>query len=280
MSVDVSFPARDGFTLAATEFAGEERPRYAALLAPATAVKRSLYRPFGEYLAARGAAALAWDWRGTGGSRPESLRGFAASMRDWGERDLGGAVDFAAARWPGVPLVLVGHSFGGQAAGLAPNAERLQPAVLIAAQSGYWGHWPSPQKYLYAILWHAWFPAVTRLCGFYPGSRLGGGEDLPKGVMLEWARWCRTPSYLGDWSGHASWHGPLLALGFPDDPYAPPAAVEALCERYANARQTREYPRAAELGMRRIGHFGFFRRGAERGWQRVAEWIEATVSAA
>jgi predicted alpha/beta hydrolase len=277
MLAHLTLRASDGFELAATQYVGERQPRAVVLLSPATAVKRSLYRALAEFLAGRGAAALVWDWRGTGGSRPRSLRGFRATMREWAERDLAAAIDEAARRWPGLPLVVLGHSFGGQAVGLAPNAGRLDALVLVAAQSGWWGHWPAPRKYLYAMFWHLWMPAVTRLCGFYPGSRLGIGEDLPMGVALEWARWCRSPAYLGDWRGHAAVAAPLLALGFADDPYAPPAAVEALCERYGSRDQTREFPRPADVGMPRIGHFGFFRPGAEALWRRTADWIDAKV---
>jgi len=179
--------------------------------------------------------------------------------------------------WPRLPLVVVGHSFGGQAPGLAANRSRLAAAVLVAAQSGFWGHWPAPQKYLYAMLWWWWFPAVTRLCGYYPGSLLGTGEDLPRGVMLEWARWCRTPDYLGDWRGHGAFSAPLLAIGLADDPYAPPPAVAALCDRYGSADRTRQLVSPADIGLRRIGHFGFFRPESASLWPRVGDWVDARI---
>ena len=65
---NLEIPARDGFALAATAYTGAAAPSYVALFAPATGVKRSLYRALAEYVVERNAASLTWDWRGTGGS--------------------------------------------------------------------------------------------------------------------------------------------------------------------------------------------------------------------
>jgi predicted alpha/beta hydrolase len=52
---------------------------------------------------------------------------------------------------------------------------------------------------------HALIPAASALFGFLPMRALTGGEDLPGGVALEWARWCRHPRYavgaLGEETG-------------------------------------------------------------------------------
>ncbi|HKG91465.1 MAG TPA: hypothetical protein VKA84_06235, partial [Gemmatimonadaceae bacterium] len=222
-----------------------------------------------------GFGVLTWDWRGTGDSRPARLRGFPATMRDWATKDLAGAISWAEARAPaGAALLGVGHSFGGQAMGLAPNRDRLRALVTVAAQSGYFGHWPAPARYGYALLWHVGMPVLARAVGYFPAHRLGLGEDLPRGVALEWARWCRRPEYLGDWSGHAAFAAPLLTVGFDDDPIAPPRAVEALHVRYGSPDKRRRQVRAEELGVRRIGHFGFFRPTAEPLWREVVEWVE------
>src|SRR3712207_8056259 len=86
--IDLTIPATDGFSLAATQFGGDgDAAERVVLIAPATGVKRRLYRPFSEFLAAGGFGVVTWDWRGTGDSRPASLRGFEATMRQWGERD-------------------------------------------------------------------------------------------------------------------------------------------------------------------------------------------------
>jgi len=101
-------------------------------------------------------------------------------------------------------------------------------------------------------------------------------EATPR-TTAEWARWCRTPDYLGDWRGHAAFGAPLLAIGLTDDPYAPPRAVAALCDRYGSADQTRQSLSPGDVGLRRIGHFGFFRPESATLWSRVGEWITEKI---
>ena len=255
------------------------------LVAPATGVRRRLYRAFATHLAGAGFDVLTWDWRGTGDSRPATLRGYDASLSAWATRDLVGAIAWGAERTaPGARLLAVGHSFGGQAVGLAPNAHRLAALVTVAAQSGYWRHWPGTSGYRYAALWYIVMPVLTAAFGYFPSSRLGLGEDLPAGVAREWARWCRAPGYLGDFAdatmtgfaGHRAFRAPVLAVSFSDDPFASPRAVDALHREYAAAAVTRRHVRPADVGAREIGHFGFFREGRTPGlWDEVAAWLRA-----
>src|ERR687893_2495913 len=143
--LDVIIPATDEFPLAGSVFGDLAWAKRVVLIAPATGVRRRLYRSFAEFLAGEGFAVVTWDWRGTGDSRPESLRGFGATMRDWGERDLAGVIDWAATRYPSARLSVVGHNFGGQSVGLARNRDRVRRLVTVGAQSGYLGHWPRPR---------------------------------------------------------------------------------------------------------------------------------------
>lgn len=271
---ELTVAATDGHLLAATEFLPAGDPRRAAIIAPATGVPRRYYAAYARYLASRGVAVLSWDWRGIGGSSPPSLRGFRATMRDWAVRDLGGALAATAERFPHLPLVAVAHSFGGQAIGLAPGRDRIVRMVTVAAPSGYWGHYRRPWRYALALLWYGLLPATTRTLGYFPARRLGMGENLPAGVALEWARWCRSPEYLGDWGGHGEMKAPILALSFTDDVYAPPAATDALHDHYVNATQTRRYIAPRDVGLKAIGHFGFFREGrVPELWSETADFL-------
>jgi predicted alpha/beta hydrolase len=201
-------------------------------------------------------------------------------MREhWAQRDLAGVIAWAATRFPGTPLTAVAHSFGGQALGLTPNAALLRAAVTVAAQSGYWGHWRPPAAWRYALLWYVAMPALTHMLGYFPARFFRLGEDLPHGVALQWARWCRTPDYLGDYTGHARFTAPLLVFGFSDDSYASPRAVDWLHARYSSASQERRHVRPGDLGVPHIGHFGFFRPEAVALWREAAAWLEARVGA-
>ncbi|NJL28973.1 MAG: hypothetical protein HC897_14345 [Thermoanaerobaculia bacterium] len=112
--------------------------------------------------------------------------------------------------------------------------------------------------------WYALFPVVCNLWGYMPG-KLGMGEDVPKGVILEWASWCRHPEYAfgrldGAREQAASFRSPLLALSFSDDPYAPAPSVDALLGQFSATQPVHRHLTPAEVGLERIGHFGFFAR--------------------
>ena len=280
IETDISFPARDGYVLAGTmrrPATGEVKA--VVVIGSATAVPRQFYGKFASYLSENGFTVLTFDYRGIGGSRPKSLRGFPAKMRDWASLDLAAAIDFAANEARNRPLLLVGHSFGGQALGLVPNNQKISRALLIAAQIGYWRLFPTPENYRVYVRLRFIGPALARLFGYLPGW-LGVGEDLPKGVFLEWAGWCMEPRYLFDDAtltareNFPRYIGALRAVGLADDKWAPPKAIELLLAGYTGAKPEHLTIAPGDVGATKIGHFGFFR--AEHGetlWQQAAAWL-------
>lgn len=273
--------AADGFALAATEYAPVGRARAAVVVNSATAVRRRYYDRFALYLAAHGFAVLTYDYRGVGDSAPARLRGFSAAMRQWGELDQSAMLAHAARWQPDVPLFVIGHSVGGQIVGLLPDPSPIRRVLVVAAQHNYWRLWGAPQRYTLWALWHLLMPGASHVLGYFPGSRFGLGEDLPRDVALEWARWCRSPGALVEAVGgdaaerFARYAGPLLALSFDDDTwFAPRPAVEALLRLYPSASAEHRHIAARSLGVDRVGHFGFFRDLArERGWPIALEWL-------
>ena len=269
--MEVTLTAGDGYRLGATLFEGGER---AVLVMPATGVPQSYYAKFAAFLAARGFTVLTFDYRGIGRSLHGDVRAVEARMRDWALLDAAAAFAFLKKD----SLVVVGHSFGGQALGLLPEPERIDRALVVGSQSGYWRHWPALGR---AWMWpvtHFALPAVSRLHGYFPGSRFGFGEDLPKGVAIEWASWCRHPRYLvgalGVEERYRRVSAPLRAYAISDDAFAPRSAVAALLELYPNAPgEIREvHPR--QLGRKSMGHFGFFREAFRDSlWPEAADWL-------
>jgi predicted alpha/beta hydrolase len=281
-SSPLKFPALDGFELAGTlyEPSAELDRGKTVLLASATAVRRRYYHGFARHLADRGLTVLTFDYRGIGDSRPASLKGFRASMRDWGTSDLAGAIAWLTARYPGRPLVGVGHSAGGQLFGLASNNQRLSALLTVGAQHGYWALWPGLRKFAMALLWWIAIPLVTRLFGYFPSRLLGLGAELPKGVALEWASWCRDPAYVNGRhrppaaDAFAAFTGPLRAYSFSDDAYAPPISVDRLAAFYSAATLERRNLTPRDLGVAAIGHFGFFRDDFRSSlWSEAADWL-------
>lgn len=272
----------DGRPIAATRFQASGERRGAMLIAGATGVPQRHYKDFAEHFAALGWDVLTWDWRGIADSRfgmtPCEPR---LTMTRWGSEDLAAAIAWAERRVDGGPVVLVGHSFGGQAVALASNAPRLDAIILLGAQHGWYRHWPWRARLVLWPFWRIVMPVVTRLLHHFPSPRFGLGEPLPKGVALEWARWCRSPDYHGHWQGLDLVTAPLLAYSASDDRIAPRAAVEALLREYRGAnRVIHRHITPEGVGVSAIGHFGFFRDGAVPGlWQECASFLDAAAAA-
>ena len=275
----VAFPirARDGFALSGTYFphAGAELGAV-VLISSAMGVRQRYYARFAAYLAGRGLPTVTYDSRGIGGSRPASLRGFAARMEDWGALDLAGALDTVRERFPGRRVLLVGHSAGGQLLGLADNARAVTALLTVASGSGYYRLFP--QRLRMAFNWRVLAPLLVKAFGKLPGWA-GTAEDLPAGVAEQWARWCLSPHYLLSEGGearreaYASLYLPLRAYSFTDDAFASPEAVRALLAVYADALVDHRLLSPEELGQP-IGHFGFFRESfRESLWADAADWL-------
>ena len=279
---EIRLSARDGYALAATLFEPATPNGRAAMVCAAAGVPRGYYAKYAAYLAERGFAALTFDYRGIGGSRPARLRGYRAQMRDWVHHDIGGALDFLAARFPEHSLSAIGQSFGGQALGAVEGNQRIASALLVASQSGYWRHWRGVGRTGMFVVTHTLLPLGSRALGYFPASAFGMGEDLPAGVAIEWARWCRTPDYLvGDLGDevrqrYRRYAGRILAYNFTDDRYAPLPALQALMALYAGAEKEIRRIAPADIAASRIGHFGFFREQfREPLWRPSADWLAA-----
>jgi predicted alpha/beta hydrolase len=287
---DITFPATDGYLLGASLFLPRGAKRHAVLINSATAVPRKIYRGFAGYLARRGCAVLTYDYRGTGDSRqkamvgynqPKSLVGFKASMSDWAALDVAAAVAWMRERYKTLPLNYVGHSFGGQALGLLPNNSEVSRALFVAAQAGYWKLMAAPERYrVYAMLNFVGVP-LTKLLGYAPGWS-GLGEDLPKGVFLEWVGWVMNQRYLFDDTKLAAlknfpnYKGAMRALCLSDDPWATRPAVELLCSGFSSIKPEILTIKPADVDASKIGHFGFFRpEHRDTLWRGAAEWIQA-----
>lgn len=287
MASPVQLHAQDGYELAGSLHAADRKnaaPRVAVVHCGAGVAARR-YQNFAAFLAGAGIPTLTYDYRGIGQSRPGALRGFAAELEDWSEYDCAAAIAWMRAQFPNAEIVGIAHSAGAWLVGGAGNAAEQARLVLIGGHTGYYGDYRPLYRLPMAVLWHAVMPAMTHLVGYFPGRRLGLGEDIPAKIALQWA--ARRSPQLGravtDRAQRllercASLQRPALLVSVSDDAFATPAGMQRLMAYYPRLfplQQLRFTP--ADAGVRRIGHFGFFRRQAGAVlWPRLLAQLDAT----
>lgn len=283
--------ADDGRHLAASWFEPPTGPaRAVAVVSAAVGVPRGYYSAFANWLAARGYAVLTYDYRGIAGSRRGAMRQERATMRDWAVLDMSAALAAAQARraTQGLPLLLVGHSFGGNAVSFARGVEHADALLAVGSQLGEPRLYPGVHRLAAEFFFRVWLPAVVPLFGHLPGWALGPGAlALPAGVARQWAQWGLQRGWafadpaMQPHRSAAALNVPVHLWSVSDDlSYAPPRAVDALAEQFRNAAVQRHRISPAQVGVKQLGHFGAFRRDpGERLWQRLLAPIEAAAPA-
>jgi len=273
----------DGGTVALSGryYAPQSAVKAVVLIAGAMGVKQDYYAEFVQWLAAQGYASMSFDYRGMGESLPagRSLRGFRADLFDW-SRDIDAAIDALLVRHRDAPLFVVGHSLGAQLPGLLRHRDRIAGLVSVAAGSGYWRDNAPQLKRIVLYFWHVLVPVAVAIAGYFPGRRIGKVGDLPRGVVMQWRRWCLHPRYHVGAEGEAvrqrfaAARFPVVALSITDDELMTERGTRVLIDCYENAPRQLQRIAPADVGAQRIGHFGFFRAQFEPTlWRRLEQLL-------
>ena len=277
--------AKDGTELVGRKYSPAGAARGVVLMPAAMGVKQQFYAPFAEFLCEHGFAVLSFDYRGMGESVPpqfaHSLRGFDADISDWAELDYNSALHAAKAWHPELPLLVIGHSLGGQLAGLLPDNHLIDGMLTVGSGTGYWRHNAPPTKRMVWLLWYFLVPLYTSICGYFPGKKLRKVGNLPKGVIYQWSRWCKDPRYFVDETGqamrtfHQQFTAPILSMSFTDDEMMGRRNIDGLHDYFSNAPVERRYIHPQDIQAKRIGHFGFFRAEFRHSlWQQALQWLQ------
>ena len=230
-----------------------------------------------RYLADRGVRVITFANRGSGRSLTEQPSG-PARLADWGLLDLPAVIAHARSGRPADRLFVIGHSMGGQLVGLSDAVHELDGVVTVGATEAWWGHWPRRSKFGVLGAFVA-IPLLGRAMRTMPADRLALGPNVASTIARDWARWGRRRGYLWGSFGLepklAQYRGRVLAYSFTDDELLGCSrAVEALHRRYERAELTLRHLAPRDLGVRHVGHFGFFRRTAGPAlWEQTLEWM-------
>ncbi|MCE9576482.1 MAG: alpha/beta fold hydrolase [Deltaproteobacteria bacterium] len=270
-----TLPAIDGVPLGARHYPPVGAPRGAVLIVGAMGVPQAFYAPLATWLAAGGHHVLTFDFRGMGASRTGPLRDVDADIVTWARLDTTAALRALQDRAGDLPLIWIGHSLGGQIVPFVPDHRELAAVITIATGSGYWReNAPALRKKVW-LLWWMLAPVATPLYGYFPGKALRMVGDLPRGVIRQWRRWCLDPDYAVGAEGgavealFARVKTPITAVSFTDDEMMSARNTDALHASYVGAPVTHARYAPADLGVKRIGHFGFFRSAMRASWERV-----------
>jgi predicted alpha/beta hydrolase len=263
--------------------------RPVVIVNPATSVRCHYYFRFVDYLHAHGYDVIAYDYRGIGGSRPSSLRGFRASWTDWGALDFQAVLAYASRAFPRQPIDVVAHSFGGCAIGLAASAATIRRVVTVGAQFAYWRDYDRATRGRMFVKWHVAMPLLAACWGYLPAKRLGWMEDTPRGVAADWG--ARSARYEDRPSGRQALRAgalsfdrvqaPILAISLTDDPFGTVAAIERLLSYFTGSGKTHLRIAPADIGASGVGHFAFFHsRHADTLWPIALQWLRHGALAA
>ena len=185
-------------------FEAEDQPRAIVLIAPALGVKAAYYGKMCQLLAKAGMTGLAVDMPGLGLSPTR-----ASKRDDWGYPDL---IDHyrtaclaAHAAYPRLPVIVLGHSIGGQVALMVAgqSVPGLAGVVLVASGSPHWRAWEGASAwgvrgFMATAGW------LGKVWGHFPGDYIGFGGRQPKTLMKQWSHVGATGRFdFGDGQGEA-----------------------------------------------------------------------------
>jgi len=235
-------------------------------------IPQTFYGPFSAWLADHGFCVLTYDYRGIGGSRGASIKGFKATIQDWGSKDCAATIAYASTIYPAKKLYVLGHSIGSVVTGFVSQLPKIERMLLISPHTGYFGDYAQDGKWRMFLMWHFFMPVISRAFGYFPGRLLGLPEDLPYSVALEWGKRWRKRDLRGDETlgRFARVATRALVLRPADDPFATKSAYDRVREQYSNIH----FADKKIFAPNSIGFFYFCRRHHRDSlWPIGLQWL-------
>jgi len=253
------------------------------LVFPALAAATRIYTRMALSFVKKGYRLVLADPRGSGESGPLPSTKVDYGITQLLERDWPAVVGWAKRRYPSAPIVLLGHSLGGQLsaiyAGQHPGS--VAAVILLNVSFVWYRNWSFPSS------WALWFiflssSLIARVVGYFPGNRLGLGHPVAKMVIQDWARWGRRGKYTTEDGNELETYlervtGPVLSVSFTDDWfYGPRSAVDDFARRLKHSRLTRWHLSPAELEAEELGHFRYLKHSCQL-WERIHQWLNVQL---
>ena len=265
MQQRITITTTDKIDLHAFLYEPKQPPKGAILINPGLGIPKEFYQTYAAFLAERGYVSLVYDYRGIAQSGENAKNKKAINLRNWGIIDMVATIDYLHQNYPTQKIYFIGHSIGGQIAGLAKNHHLVERFIFVATTHGYWPLFNFPLNLFSAFMWYLHIPITANLFGYMPPSLTYRGIRMAKGVALEWAAWSRKKEYIAHYFGknipthfYEKVTQNIDVIRFEDDPIAIPKTVHAMMDYYKNATIKIHSFNPKKMGEKRVGHSGFF----------------------
>lgn len=269
---------KDGSRIGLTVYSPQRSVAKVMIIGATGAVLQRFYEPFASFFQQQGFTVITFDYRGVGRSAPQVLKGYSANMHQWAVQDIDAVILFSKNNYPQQEIIYAGHCVGGEIVGLAQASQYINKLVLVNSALSCKKFWSLKDRFKVTTM-GVTIRLLNKWFGYFPGKKVGYPENLPQGVMHEWINWCSKSNGLFDTfpdNNYRKLHIPLLAFSFTDNWNSPVKAVAELLNHFTNTCITWYHIKPSELGMKKIGHYGFFYPEMETIlWIKLLRWINA-----
>ena len=263
-----------GHTITAQVFLAKEEAhsKGVCIIATATGVAQRLYEDFANWLTEHNYTAVTFDYDGIGLSIDRHVKFSKSDKISWAQNDCPAVLEYVKAEFSDQKITWIGHSVGAHMLGFMENTRDISKAITVGAGTGTWWYNAPPTKRVAWFLWYFLVPATVPLLGYFPGDKLGIMCNLPKGVIMQWRRWCLKKDYAigyeGDWlrQNFANTHMPMTSIAFTDDDMMSMKNVEMLHAFFTGADKTMVKIKPSDIDQKRIGHIGWHKARYRKLW--------------
>jgi len=243
------------------------------IIATATGVAQRLYADFANWLTEHNYTAVTFDYDGIGLSIDRHVKYSKSDKLSWATYDCATVLDYVKTEFPEQKITWIGHSVGAHMLGFMGNTDDIDKAITVGAGTGTWWYNAPPTKRVAWFLWYLLVPATAPLLGYFPGDKVGIMCNLPKGVIMQWRRWCLKKDYAvgyeGDWlrQRFANVKMPMTSIAFTDDDMMSMKNIEMLHAFFTGANKTMVTIKPSDIDQKRIGHIGWHKGRYRKLWE-------------